>query len=115
MNDLVKNFISKVYVKYLDDDEFDKGVEMRIFPSLEVLIIEDLPNLERSFKVEREVVESGKRGDEIFPCISILKTIHCPKIELFCLPCVKDLKVFGCNNEILKSIFILYGLTTRFP
>jgi hypothetical protein len=45
--------LSKVSVKYLDEDEFDNGVEMRIFPSLEV-IIEDLPNLDRLLKVGRE-------------------------------------------------------------
>ena len=52
-----------VSVKYLDDDEFDNGVEVRNFPSLEILTLTNLPNLEGLLKVER---------GEMFPCLSIL-------------------------------------------
>jgi len=92
-----------VYVKYLDDDEFNNGLEVRIFPSLEVLKLEYLHNLEGLLKVERK---------EMFPCLSILEIHFCPKLELPCLPSVKDLTVRECNNELLKSISGLHGLIT---
>jgi len=50
-------------IKYLDDDEFDNGAEVRNFPSLEILTLTNLPNLEGLLKVER---------GEMFPCLSIL-------------------------------------------
>ncbi|KAK2430357.1 putative disease resistance protein RGA1 [Trifolium repens] len=92
-------------LKYLDDDD-DKShdcTELRIFPSLEVLILENLPNLEGLLKVER---------GEVFPCISNLKISRCPKLRLPCLPSLKDLDVFVCNSELLKSISSFCGLTT---
>jgi len=89
-------------VKYLDDDEFHNGMEGRIFPSLETLVLILMPNLEGLLKVER---------DEMFPCLSFLSIDRCPKLELPCLPSVKELHVHGCNNELLKSISSLYGLT----
>jgi len=95
--------LTLVSVKYLDDDEFHNGMEVRIFPSLEVLIIDDLPNLEGLLKVEKK---------EMFPCLSILNINNCPKLELPCLPSVQDLRVRKCTNELLKSISSLYGLTT---
>jgi len=95
--------LTLVSVKYLDDDEFHNGLEVRIFPSLEVLIIDDLPNLEGLLKVEKK---------EMFPCLYILNINNCPKLELPCLPSVKDLRVQKCTNELLKSISSLYGLTT---
>nr|AHG28983.1 NBS-LRR protein [Cicer arietinum] len=90
-------------VKYMDDDdESHNGMEVRVFPSLEVLSLKELPNLEGLLKVERE---------EMFHCLSSLTIFNCPKLGLPCLPSVKDLSVYGCNNELLKSISTFYGLT----
>ncbi|MCH96232.1 NBS-LRR resistance protein, partial [Trifolium medium] len=91
-------------LKYLDDDdESHDCTKLRIFPSLEVLILENLPNVEGLLKVER---------GEVFPCISNLKISRYPKLRLPCLPSLKDLDVFVCNNELLKSISSFCGLTT---
>ncbi|KAI5435145.1 hypothetical protein KIW84_021828, partial [Lathyrus oleraceus] len=88
-----------------DDDESHDSMGVKIFPSLEVLILESLPRLERLLKVER---------GEMFPCLSILKIYFCSQLRLPCLPYVKHLDVFDCNNELLSSISSFYGLTTLF-
>jgi len=92
-------------LKYLDDDESEDGMEVTVFPSLEVLILQSLPNLERLLKVERGVM---------FPCLSQLEIISFrdTKLRLPCLPSLKDLTVWGCNNELLRSISTFCGLTT---
>ncbi|XP_045786549.1 putative disease resistance protein RGA1 [Trifolium pratense] len=81
-------------LKYLDD-ECQDGMEERVFPSLEVLHLIGLPNIEGLLKVER---------GEMFPCLSELIIEHCPKLALPCLPSVKKLTVWQCNNELLRSI-----------
>ncbi|CAJ2652590.1 unnamed protein product [Trifolium pratense] len=82
-------------LKYLDD-ECQDGMEERVFPSLEVLHLIGLPNIEGLLKVER---------GEMFPCLSELRIDHCPKLALPCLPSVKELSVWECNNEeLLRSI-----------
>ncbi|CAK8537807.1 unnamed protein product [Lathyrus sativus] len=86
-----------------DDGESHDSMNLEIFPSLEVLILNDLPGLERLLKLERR---------EMFPCLSILKVYFCSQLRLPCLPYVKDLHVDGCNNELLSSISSFYGLTT---
>ncbi|CAK8537808.1 unnamed protein product [Lathyrus sativus] len=95
-------------VKFVDDNNDDDDVsydsmDVKIFPSLEVLMLEGLPGLERLLKLERR---------EMFPCLSILKIYFCSQLRLPCLPCVKDLSVVGCNNVLLSSISSLYGLTS---
>ncbi|GAU47687.1 hypothetical protein TSUD_245770 [Trifolium subterraneum] len=90
-------------IKYLDDECHD-GMEVRIFPSLEELILSNLPNIEGLLKVER--------GD-MFPCLSDLSISDCPKLGLLpCLPSLKDLAVLGCNNELLRSISTFCSLIT---
>ncbi|MCH80991.1 NBS-LRR resistance protein [Trifolium medium] len=91
-----------VNLKYLDDESHD-GMEVGIFPSLEVLVLKKLPNLEGLLKVEI---------GEVFPCLSNLTINLCPKLGLPFLPSLKDLYVEGCNNELLRSISTLCGLTT---
>ncbi|KAI5435152.1 hypothetical protein KIW84_021831, partial [Lathyrus oleraceus] len=86
-----------------DDDESHDSMGVKIFPSLEVLILYSLPRLERLLKVER---------GEMFPCLSILRIKFCSQLRLPCLPYVKHLRVFDCNNELLGSISSFYGLTT---
>ncbi|XP_058747889.1 putative disease resistance protein RGA1 [Vicia villosa] len=88
-----------------DGDESHDGMDVKIFPTLEVLILNCLPRLERLLKVER---------GEMFPCLSILKISYCFQLRWPCLPNVKDLEVFGCNNELLSSISSFYGLTTLY-
>ncbi|GAU28687.1 hypothetical protein TSUD_215940 [Trifolium subterraneum] len=88
-------------LKYLDDECHD-GMEVRVFPSLEVLRLTDLANIEGLLKVER--------GD-VFPCLSTLEIISCPKLGLPCLPSLKHLIVNGCNNELLRSISTFRSLT----
>jgi len=80
-------------VQYVDDEESSDGVEVRGFPSLEELVLGNLPNLERLLKVET---------GEIFPRLSKLAIVGCPK----------ELIVDGCNSELLESISSFYGLTT---
>jgi Leucine-rich repeat (LRR) protein len=89
-------------VKYMDDDGSPNAMEVTVFSSLRVLLLAGLPNLERIFKVERR---------NMFPCLSTLTIEYCPKLELPCLPSVKTLHVYACNNEVLKSISSFYGLT----
>jgi len=90
-------------LKYLDDDdESHDGMEVRIFLSLEFLILRKLPNLEGLLNVER---------GEVFPCLSRLEILFCPKLRLPCLPFLKVLSVQGCNNELLSSIYRLCGFT----
>ncbi|XP_024640441.1 putative disease resistance protein RGA1 isoform X1 [Medicago truncatula] len=89
-------------LKYLDDDESEDGMEVRVFPSLEVLQLSCLPNIEGLLKVER---------GEMFPCLSSLDIWKCPKLGLPCLPSLKDLFVWECNNELLRSISTFRGLT----
>jgi len=73
-------------LKYLDDDESEDGMEVRVFPSLEVLQLYDLSNIEKLLKVER---------GEMFPCLSKLWILSCPKLGLPCLPSLKIGKVFN--------------------
>ncbi|WJX58280.1 hypothetical protein P8452_43750 [Trifolium repens] len=87
---------------YLDDDESHDGMEVRMFPSLEVLVLKMLPNIEGLLKVER---------GEMFPCLSKLIIYSCPKLGLPCFPSLKHLRVFGCNTELLRSISTFCGLT----
>jgi hypothetical protein len=58
-----------VNLKYLDDDESQGGMEVRVFHPLEVLILEILPNIEGLLKVGR---------GEMFPCLSIFKNLQMP-------------------------------------
>ncbi|PNX65841.1 putative NBS-LRR resistance protein, partial [Trifolium pratense] len=37
----------------------------------------------------------------MLPCLSKLEIQHCPKLALPCLPSVKELSVWECNNEEL--------------
>lgn len=90
-------------VQYMDDDECSHGVEVRAFSSLEELSLDGLPNLERLLKVEI---------GEVFPRLSNLTIIYCPKLVLPHLPSVEYLFVDGCNNELLRQVSSFYGLTT---
>ncbi|WJX58260.1 hypothetical protein P8452_43731 [Trifolium repens] len=93
-----------VNLTYLDD-ECHHGMEVNIFPSLEELYLINLPNIEGLLKVER---------GELFPCLSYLEINDCPKLGLPCLPSVEDLQVWGCNNELLRSISTFCSLTTLY-
>ncbi|AES98639.1 putative P-loop containing nucleoside triphosphate hydrolase, leucine-rich repeat domain, L [Medicago truncatula] len=92
-------------LKYLDDDESEDGMEVRVFPSLEELVLYQLPNIEGLLKVER---------GEMFPCLSKLDISECRKLGLPCLPSLKSLTVSECNNELLRSISTFRGLTQLF-
>ncbi|WJX58258.1 hypothetical protein P8452_43729 [Trifolium repens] len=91
-----------VNLKYLDD-ECQDGMEVRIYPSLKKLYLNNLPSIEGLLKVER---------GEMFPCLSELSIDDCPKLGLPCLPSLKKLTVMGCNNELLRSISTFCGLTS---
>ncbi|WJX58079.1 hypothetical protein P8452_43569 [Trifolium repens] len=91
-----------VNLKYLDD-ECHNSMEVRVFPSLEQLRLQDLPNLEGLLKVER---------GEVFPCLSRLHIYSsCPKLRLPYFPSLKILRVWECNNELLRSISTFCSLT----
>ncbi|AES98748.1 putative P-loop containing nucleoside triphosphate hydrolase, leucine-rich repeat domain, L [Medicago truncatula] len=89
-------------LKYLDDDESEYGMEVSVFPSLEELNLKSLPNIEGLLKVER---------GEMFPCLSKLDIWDCPELGLPCLPSLKSLHLWECNNELLRSISTFRGLT----
>jgi leucine-rich repeat protein SHOC2 len=95
------NLNKMINLKYLDDESHN-GTEVSNFPSLEKLCLSNLPNIEGLLKVER---------GEMFPCLSKLDIISCPKLELPCLPSLKILYLGGCNNELLRSISTFCGLT----
>ncbi|XLQ98970.1 hypothetical protein S83_065169 [Arachis hypogaea] len=88
-------------VQYIEEDESYDGVEAMPFPSLEELHVERLPNVERLMKRETT---------HMFPSLSVLYVYKCPKLQLPCLPSVKDLTVWRCSNEQLKSISNLNAL-----
>ncbi|XP_058756472.1 putative disease resistance protein RGA1 [Vicia villosa] len=97
-------------LKFVDDNDDDDGeshnsMNVKIFPSLEELILFNLPGLEKLLKLER---------GEMFPCLSFLRISFCRQLRLSCLPYVKRLSVFGCNNELLSSISSFYGLTALY-
>ncbi|KAL1340572.1 hypothetical protein HN51_026926 [Arachis hypogaea] len=99
---LKKLFISGMDdVQYIEEDESYDGVEAMPFPSLEELEVARLPNVERLLKRETT---------HMFPSLSTIKVINCPKLQLPCLPSVKNLTVWECSNEQLKSISNLNGL-----
>jgi hypothetical protein len=90
-------------VQYVDVDESHDGVRVGVFPSLEKLSLQGLPNLECLLKVQK---------GEMFLRLSDLTICSCPKLVLPCLPSLKDLIVIECNNELLRSISCFHGLTT---
>ncbi|CAJ2652548.1 unnamed protein product [Trifolium pratense] len=90
-------------LKYFDD-ECQDGMEVGIFPSLEELVLSDLPNIEGLLKVER---------GEMFPCLAELRIDRCPKLALPCLPSVKELSVCRCNNEVLLRSISNFCCLTR--
>ncbi|XLT07674.1 hypothetical protein HN51_053467 [Arachis hypogaea] len=88
-------------VQYIEENESYDGVEAIPFPSLEELFLSHLANVERLMKRETT---------HMFPSLSKLHIYKCPKLQLPCLPSVKDLTVWECSNEQLKSISNLNGL-----
>ncbi|XLS70033.1 hypothetical protein HN51_026898 [Arachis hypogaea] len=88
-------------VQYIEEDESYDGFEAKAFPSLEELEVSNLPNMERLLKRETT---------HMFPSLSKLEITDCPKLQLPCLPSVKDLTVLYCSNEQLKSISNLNAL-----
>ncbi|MED6200475.1 hypothetical protein PIB30_085484, partial [Stylosanthes scabra] len=71
--------LKRLYICYMDnvqdvDDECYNDVEMTrtVFPSLEELALEYLPNLKLLLKTERR---------DIFPCLSELDITGCPKLD----------------------------------
>jgi len=90
-------------LRYVDVDESQDGVGVRVFPSLEKVSLLGLPNFERLLKMER---------GEMFPRLSDLTICGCPKLVLQFLPSLKDLIVIGCNSELLRPISSFHCLTT---
>ncbi|XP_057732717.1 putative disease resistance protein RGA1 [Arachis stenosperma] len=88
-------------VQYIEEDGSYDGVEAMPFPSLDYLLVEGLPNVERLLKRETT---------HMFPSLSNLYIDNCPKLQLPCLPSVKFLAVLYCSNEQLQSISNLNGL-----
>ncbi|QCE15056.1 disease resistance protein RPM1 [Vigna unguiculata] len=97
-------------VKYLYEESDDGGV---VFMSLELLTLRHLPNLTR---ISRE------GGENMFPHLSTLEIIECPKLlnvsaGFECFTCVKDLLITGCRekvegvNEALRHMTALRKLT----
>jgi len=97
-------------VKYLYEESDDGGV---VFMSLELLSLRHLPNLTR---ISRE------GGENMFPHLSTLEIIECPKLlnvsaGFECFTCVKDILITGCRekvegvNEALRHMTALGKLT----
>jgi hypothetical protein len=87
----------------MDDDEPHQGMEVMVFPSLKELKLDLLANLERFLKVERV---------EMFPHLSDVTIIYCPKLVLQDLSSITYLSVLRCNNELLRKISSFNRLTT---
>ncbi|XP_044496189.1 putative disease resistance protein RGA1 [Mangifera indica] len=81
-------------VLYIDHDIQSGGLIGR-FPSLKELVISNMPRLLRL------TIEDGK---ELFPCLTNLVIYNCHKFTLPCLPLLKDLRVSGCSDAMLRSI-----------
>ncbi|KAL4355625.1 hypothetical protein AHAS_Ahas09G0005400 [Arachis hypogaea] len=88
-------------VQYIEEDESYDNVEASRFPSLEELRVKRLRNVERLMKRETT---------HMFPSLSTIEITDCPKLQLPCLPSVKDLTIWNCSDEQLKSISNLNGL-----
>lgn len=71
------------FVQFLVNESCD-GELVRGFMRLESLCIIALPNLERL---------SREEGRDIFPCLSKIRIVDCPKLSLPCLPSVRKLEV----------------------
>ncbi|KAL5805306.1 hypothetical protein ACOSQ3_032106 [Xanthoceras sorbifolium] len=87
-------------VMYIDD-HFQSDGMTRSFPSLQSLIIDDLPSLQRFLR---------EGGRELLPCLTSLKIVGCPKLTLPHLPSVERLEVSECNELVLGSISNLKSL-----
>jgi len=89
-------------VLYLDEVSYDSGV-VEGFIALECLLLENMPNLLRLSREDRE---------NMFPRLSRLEITECPKLlDLPCLPSLRDMNIKGkCNQDLLSSIHKLGSL-----
>uniref|UniRef100_A0A5B7AYL3 Putative disease resistance protein RGA2 n=1 Tax=Davidia involucrata TaxID=16924 RepID=A0A5B7AYL3_DAVIN len=91
------------YVEFIHNDSCGGGV-VRGFPSLEVLGICGLPNLEGL---------SREEGRELFPHLRQLTIYSCPKFPFPCLSSLETLNVLGHNiHVVLSSIPNLNSLSS---
>ncbi|KAJ7976355.1 Disease resistance protein [Quillaja saponaria] len=99
------------HLRYIDNETYDCLGE-RAFPSLEVLKLNNLPNLERLLRDDGATVDDRQI---IFPRLSKLYISSTSKLVLPRLPSVRYLFISGCNGEaeeLLRSISNCYCLTT---
>ncbi|KAJ1391661.1 Virus X resistance protein-like, coiled-coil domain [Sesbania bispinosa] len=89
-------------VMYLFEESYD-GEAARGLMALELLLLEDMPNLTRL---------SREDGENVFPRLSTLQIAECPKLlGLPCLPSLNDLHIIGeCNQNLLSSSYEFYRL-----
>ncbi|KAI5437156.1 hypothetical protein KIW84_023325, partial [Lathyrus oleraceus] len=91
------------HVKYLYEEDSCNGGVAGGFTKLEKLELEQLPNLVRLSREDR---------DNMFPCLSNFEITECPiLLELPCLPSLSGLLIEGkCSQHLLSSIHRLGSL-----
>ncbi|KAK0578275.1 hypothetical protein LWI29_007854 [Acer saccharum] len=87
-------------VMYIDDHFQGDGMASG-FPSLQSLIIQNLPSLQRF---------SREDGRELLPRLTSLRIVKCPELTLPHLPSVEQLTIKECNEVVLGSISNLKNL-----
>ncbi|KAL2530202.1 Disease resistance protein RGA2 [Forsythia ovata] len=78
------------------------GQETRLsFPSLQSLIIEEIPNL-------TEWAEAQTSGVQVFPCLEYLKIKNCHKLKTAPnhFPCLKELYIYDMDSDLPFSNII---------
>ncbi|XP_058213632.1 disease resistance protein RGA2-like isoform X2 [Rhododendron vialii] len=90
-------------VNYIDDDLPDGG-PVRGFPSLEVLMLDNLSSLTGL---------STKEGKELFPLLRRMEIAGCSNLSFRSISSLKTLSVVGpCINVVLESISTFESLTS---
>ncbi|KAG5547170.1 hypothetical protein RHGRI_012997 [Rhododendron griersonianum] len=90
-------------VNYIDDDLPDGG-PVRGFPSLEVLMLDNLSSLKGL---------SRKEGKELFPLLRGMEITGCPNLSFRSLSSLKTLSVVRpCGTAVLESISTFESLTS---
>ncbi|KAJ7942583.1 Disease resistance protein [Quillaja saponaria] len=104
--------IGMSHLQYIDNESYDGSGSCSgktHFPSLELLELCNLPNLEGLLRDDGTVVVD--ECNIMFPRLDGLFITSAPKLILPLLPSVRHLSVSGCNEELLRSISNCPNLT----
>ncbi|KAJ7943916.1 Disease resistance protein [Quillaja saponaria] len=99
------------HLQYIDNESYDGSGSGKIHsPSLERLELCNLPNLEGLLRDDGTVVVD--ESNIMFQRLDNLYISSAPNLILPRLPSVRDLAVYDCNEELLRSISNCCSLTT---